>query len=70
MTNAKGKRRGTCPVSSRLFRKLELPTWQYTYVSGSGMTALQKGLAHSCYHGKTRRGCGVPTTQHWCKETP
>ena len=69
MTDAKGKRRGTCRVSSRLFRKLGLPVWQHADVSGSRMTALQKGLVHSYYHGKTRRGCGVLTTQHWCKQT-
>ncbi|XP_041516530.1 60S ribosomal protein L21-like [Microtus oregoni] len=63
MTNTKGKRRGTCYVFSRPFRKhgvVPLATQMQIYKKGDivdikGMSTVQKGMPHKCYHVKTRR---------------
>ncbi|KAM7320081.1 hypothetical protein ACRRTK_020524 [Alexandromys fortis] len=70
MTNIKGKRRGTCCMFSRPFKKhgvVPLATHMQIYkkddnVDTKGMSTVQKGMPHKCYHGKTRRVYSV--TQH------
>ncbi|XP_068388626.1 large ribosomal subunit protein eL21-like [Eschrichtius robustus] len=70
MTNTKGKRRGTRYMFSRPFRKhgvVPLATYVRIYkkdgiVDIKGMDAVQKGMPHKCYHGKTGRVYNV--TQH------
>ncbi|XP_060034244.1 large ribosomal subunit protein eL21-like [Erinaceus europaeus] len=70
MTNTKGKRRGTCYMFSRPFRKygvVPLATYMRIYKKGDivdikGMGTVQKGMPHKCYHGKTGRVYNV--TQH------
>ncbi|XP_023974452.1 60S ribosomal protein L21-like [Physeter macrocephalus] len=70
MTNTKGKRRGTCYMFSRPFRKhgvVPLATYMRIYRKGDivdikGMGTVQKGMPHKCYHGKTGRVYNV--TQH------
>ncbi|XP_054572345.1 60S ribosomal protein L21-like [Eptesicus fuscus] len=70
MTNTKGKRRGRHYMFSRPFRKhgiVPLPTYIRNYKKGDnvdikGMGAIQKGVPHKCYHGKTGRVYNV--TQH------
>ncbi|CAI9168315.1 unnamed protein product [Rangifer tarandus platyrhynchus] len=70
MTNTKGKRRGTCYMFSRPFRKhgiAPLATNMQIYKKGDivdikGMGTVQKGMPHKCYHGKTGRVYSV--TQH------
>ncbi|XP_014243437.1 60S ribosomal protein L21 [Cimex lectularius] len=63
MTNSKGYRRGTRDLFSRGFRRhgtLPLSTYMKVYkvgdiVSIKGNGAMQKGMPHKCYHGKTGR---------------
>ncbi|CAD7676619.1 unnamed protein product [Nyctereutes procyonoides] len=68
MTNTKGKRRGTCYMFSRPFRKhgkrkhgvVPLVTYMRIYKKGDivdikGMGLVQKGMPHKCYHGKSGR---------------
>uniref|UniRef100_A0A8C0TPV2 60S ribosomal protein L21 n=1 Tax=Canis lupus familiaris TaxID=9615 RepID=A0A8C0TPV2_CANLF len=70
MTNTKGKRRGTCYMFSKPFRKhgvVPLATYMRIYKKGDivdikGMGTVQKGMPHKCYHGKTGRVYNV--TQH------
>ncbi|XP_045656564.1 60S ribosomal protein L21-like [Ursus americanus] len=70
MTNTKGKRKGTCYMFFRPFRKhgvVPLATYMQIYKKGDivdikGMGTVQKGMPHKCYHGKTGRVYNV--TQH------
>merc|ERR1712036_611 len=70
MTNAHGKRRGTRYMFSKEFRKKGMPgmaTYMHVYKRGDivdikGNGAIQKGMPHKCYHGKTGRVYNV--TQH------
>ncbi|XP_059120661.1 large ribosomal subunit protein eL21-like [Peromyscus eremicus] len=70
MTSTKGKRRGTCYMFSRPFRKhgvVPLATYMRIYKKGDivdikGMGTVQKEMPRKCYHGKTRRVYNV--TQH------
>ncbi|XP_034846744.1 60S ribosomal protein L21-like [Mirounga leonina] len=70
MTNTKGKRRGTCYMFSRPFRKhgvVLLATYMRIYKKGDivdikGMGTVQKEMPHKCYHGKT--GSVYNVTQH------
>ncbi|XP_055989180.1 60S ribosomal protein L21-like [Sorex fumeus] len=70
MTNTKGKRRGTCYMFSRPFRKhgvAPLATYMHIYKKGDivdikGMGTVQKGMPHKCYNGKTGRVYNV--TRH------
>nr|XP_035969088.1 60S ribosomal protein L21-like [Halichoerus grypus] len=70
MTNTKGKRRGTCYMFSRPFRKhgvVPLATYMRIYKKGDivdikGMDTVQKGMPHKCYYGRTGRVYNV--TQH------
>merc|ERR1739848_662335 len=70
MTNAHGKRRGTRYMFSKQFRKrgvIGLSTYMHIYKRGDivdikGDGAVQKGMPHKCYHGKTGRVFNV--TQH------
>merc|ERR1712080_173278 len=70
MTNAHGKRRGTRYMFSKAFRKhgtLGLARYMKIYKRGDivdikGDGAVQKGMPHKCYHGKTGRVFNV--TQH------
>ncbi|XP_038438270.1 60S ribosomal protein L21-like [Canis lupus familiaris] len=63
MTNTKGKRRGTRSMFSRPFRKHGVvPLATYMRICKKGdivhikeMGAVQKGMPHKCYHGKTGR---------------
>lgn len=63
MTNAKGYRRGTRDLFSRKFRKhgtIPLSTYMKVYKVGDivdvkGNGAVQKGMPHKAYHGKTGR---------------
>ena len=63
MTNSKGYRRGTRDLFSRKFRKrgvIPLSTYMRTYKVGDivdikGNGAVQKGMPHKVYHGKTGR---------------
>ncbi|XP_039744044.1 60S ribosomal protein L21-like [Pteropus medius] len=71
MTNTTGKRRGTCYMFSRPFRKhgaVLLATYMQTYKKGDivaikGVSTVQKGMSRKNYHGKTGRVYNV-TTQH------
>merc|ERR1712036_209344 len=70
MTNAHGKRRGTRYMFSKAFRNKGMPglaTYMHVYKRGDivdikGNGAIQKGMPHKCYHGKTGRVFNV--TQH------
>ncbi|XP_073749607.1 large ribosomal subunit protein eL21-like [Callorhinus ursinus] len=70
MTNTKGKRRGTCSMFSRPFRKhgvVPLATYMRINKKGDtvdtkGMGPVHKGMPRKCYHGKTGRVYNV--TQH------
>ncbi|XP_059998084.1 large ribosomal subunit protein eL21-like [Lagenorhynchus albirostris] len=70
MTNTKTKRRGTCYMFSRPFRKhrvVLLATYMRIYKKGDivdikGTGTLHKGMPHKCYHGKT--GSVYNVTQH------
>merc|ERR1711931_50234 len=70
MTNAHGKRRGTRYMFSKAFRKhgtLGLARYMKIYKRGDivdikGDGAVQKGMPHKAYHGKTGRIFNV--TQH------
>ncbi|XP_036915761.1 60S ribosomal protein L21-like [Sturnira hondurensis] len=70
MTNTKGKRRGTCYMFSRPFRKhgaVPLAAYMRIYKKGDivdtkGMGTVQKGMPHKCCHGKAGRVYNV--TQH------
>ncbi|XP_041359165.1 60S ribosomal protein L21-like [Gigantopelta aegis] len=70
MTNTKGYRRGTRYMFSRPFRKhgvIPLSTYMKIYKRGDivdikGHGAVQKGMPHKVYHGKTGRVYNV--TQH------
>merc|ERR1712178_117623 len=70
MTNAHGKRRGTRYMFSKEFRNKGMPglaTYMHVYKRGDivdikGNGAIQKGMPHKCYHGKTGRVYNV--TQH------
>ncbi|XP_036100413.1 60S ribosomal protein L21-like [Molossus molossus] len=70
MTNTKGKRRGTCSMFSRPFRKhgvVPLATYMRIYKKGDivdikGMGTVQNGMPHKYSHGKTGRVYNV--TQH------
>ena len=70
MTNTKGYRRGTRYMFSRPFRKhgiIPLSTYFKCYKRGDivdikGNGAVQKGMPHKVYHGKTGRVYNV--TQH------
>uniref|UniRef100_A0A8C2MRT3 60S ribosomal protein L21 n=1 Tax=Cricetulus griseus TaxID=10029 RepID=A0A8C2MRT3_CRIGR len=63
MRNTKGKRRGTCYMLSRPFRKhgvVPLAMYMLMYKKGDivdikGMGTVQKGMPHKCYHGKIGR---------------
>merc|ERR1719187_1471168 len=63
MTNTKGYRRGTRYMFARDFRKrgaIPLSTYMKTYRRGDivdikGCGAVQKGMPHKAYHGKTGR---------------
>ncbi|XP_058549208.1 large ribosomal subunit protein eL21-like [Neofelis nebulosa] len=63
MTNTKGKRRGTCCMFPRPFRKhgaVPLATYMRIYKKGDivdikGMSTAQKGMPHKCYYGKSGR---------------
>uniref|UniRef100_A0A8C4MAJ8 60S ribosomal protein L21 n=1 Tax=Equus asinus TaxID=9793 RepID=A0A8C4MAJ8_EQUAS len=63
MTNTKGKRRGTCYMFSRPFRKhriVPLATYMQIYKKGDivdikGMGTVPEGVPHKCDHGKTGR---------------
>ncbi|XP_037693679.1 60S ribosomal protein L21-like, partial [Choloepus didactylus] len=69
-TNTKGKKRGTCYMFSRTFRKhgvVPLATYTRIYKKGDivdikGMGTVQKRMPHKCYHCKTGRVYNV--TQH------
>lgn len=70
MTNSKGYRRGTRDLFSRRFRThgtIPLSTYMKVYKVGDivdvrGNGAVQKGMPHKVYHGKTGRVYNV--TQH------
>ncbi|XP_053510980.1 60S ribosomal protein L21-like [Artibeus jamaicensis] len=70
MTNTKRKRRGTCYMFSKPFRKhgvVPLATYMWIYKKGDvvdmkGMGTVQNGMPHRCYHGKTGRVYSV--TKH------
>merc|ERR1711887_258999 len=70
MTNAHGKRRGTRYMFSKAFRNKGMPglaTYMHVYKRGDivdikGNGAIQKGMPHKVYHGKTGRVYNV--TQH------
>ncbi|XP_059944419.1 large ribosomal subunit protein eL21-like [Mesoplodon densirostris] len=70
MTNTERKRRGTCYMFFRPFRKhrvAPLATYMRLYKKGDivdikGMGTVHKGMPHKCYHGKTGRVYNV--TQH------
>merc|ERR1711976_416904 len=70
MTNTKGYRRGTRYMFSRQFRKkgtIPLSTYLKCYKRGDivdikGSGAVQKGMPHKSYHGRTGRVFNV--TQH------
>merc|ERR1712066_434601 len=70
MTNATGKRRGTRYMFSKAFRNKGMPglaTYMHVYKRGDivdikGNAAIQKGMPHKVYHGKTGRVYNV--TQH------
>merc|ERR1711879_1082808 len=70
MTNATGKRRGTRYMFSKAFRNKGMPglsTYMHVYRRGDivdikGNGAIQKGMPHKVYHGKTGRVYNV--TQH------
>ena len=70
MTNTKGYRRGTRYLFKKAFRKHgTLPTTTYLtvfkrgdYVDIKGDGAVQKGMPHKCYHGRTGKVYNV--TQH------
>merc|ERR1712062_180915 len=70
MTNTKGYRRGTRYMFSRQFKKhgvTKLSTYMRVYKRGDivdikGDGAIQKGMPHKAYHGKTGRVYNV--TQH------
>ncbi|KAL3879554.1 hypothetical protein ACJMK2_031848 [Sinanodonta woodiana] len=70
MTNTKGYRRGTRYMFSRRFRKhgvIPLSTYMKVYKRGDtvdikGNGAVQKGMPHKSYHGKT--GTVFNVTQH------
>merc|ERR1712235_20444 len=70
MTNATGKRRGTRYMFSKAFRNKGMPglaTYMHVYKRGDivdikGNGAIQKGMPHKVYHGKTGRVYNV--TQH------
>ncbi|KAL1137926.1 hypothetical protein AAG570_009621 [Ranatra chinensis] len=70
MTNSKGYRRGTRDMFSRKFRRrgvIPLSTYMKVYRVGDivnikGNGAVQKGMPHKSYHGKTGRVFNV--TQH------
>merc|ERR1711915_219752 len=72
MTNAHGKRRGTRYMFSKAFRKhgtFGLARYMHIYKRGDivdikGDGAVQKGMPHKIYHGKTGRVFNV--TQHAC----
>nr|CAD7592691.1 unnamed protein product [Timema genevievae] len=63
MTNSKGYRRGTRDLFSRKFRRhgtIPLSTYMKVYKVGDivdikGNGAVQKGMPHKIYHGKTGR---------------
>merc|ERR1711981_408871 len=63
MTNATGKRRGTRYMFSKAFRNKGMPglaTYMHVYKRGDivdikGNGAIQKGMSHKAYHGKTGR---------------
>merc|ERR1711981_1482860 len=63
MTNATGKRRGTRYMFSKAFRNKGMPglaTYMHVYKRGDivdikGNGAIQKGMPHKAYHGKTGR---------------
>merc|ERR1712036_4432 len=63
MTNAHGKRRGTRYMFSKEFRNKGMPglaTYMHVYKRGDivdikGDGAIQKGMPHKVYHGKTGR---------------
>ncbi|WP_411027492.1 hypothetical protein, partial [Salmonella sp. s54925] len=74
MTNSKGKRRGTRYMFSRSFRKHgtnKMSTYLKVFKMGDivdikGDGAIQKGMPHKTYHGKTgrvfnvtKRGLGI-----------
>uniref|UniRef100_A0A8C6RHD7 Large ribosomal subunit protein eL21 n=1 Tax=Nannospalax galili TaxID=1026970 RepID=A0A8C6RHD7_NANGA len=52
MTNTKEKKRGTCYMFSRPFRKHGV---KGDIVDIKGMGTVQKGMPHKCYHSKTGR---------------
>ncbi|XP_072481046.1 large ribosomal subunit protein eL21-like [Notamacropus eugenii] len=70
MINPKEKRRGTRSMFSRPFQKhgvVPLATYMQIYKKGDivdikGMSTVQQGMPHKCYHGKTGRVYNV--TQH------
>merc|ERR1712158_5332 len=70
MTNAHGKRRGTRYMFSKAFRKtgvIGLAKYMHIYKRGDivdikGDGAVQKGMPHKAYHGKTGRVFNV--SQH------
>jgi len=70
MTNSKGYRRGTRHLFSRKFRTrgvIPLSTYMKTYKKGDivdirGNGAVQKGMPHKIYHGRT--GVVYNVTQH------
>ncbi|XP_058915529.1 large ribosomal subunit protein eL21-like [Kogia breviceps] len=70
MTNTEGKRRGTRYMFSRPFRKhavVPLATYMRIHEKGDivdikGVGAVEKGMPHKCYRGKTGRVYRV--TQH------
>lgn len=70
MTNSKGYRRGTRHLFSRKFRKhglIPLSTYMKVYKKGDrvdikGNGAVQKGMPHKSYHGRT--GVIYNVTQH------
>jgi len=72
MTNAHGKRRGTRYMFSKAFRKtgtIGLAKYLHIYKRGDivdikGDGAVQKGMPHKSYHGKTGRVYNI--TQHAC----
>merc|ERR1711981_340050 len=70
MTNATGKRRGTRYMFSKAFRNKGMPglaTYMHVYKRGDivdikGNGAIQKGMPHKAYHGKTGRVFNVTQT--------
>merc|ERR1712036_114456 len=70
MTNAHGKRRGTRYMFSKEFRNKGMPglaTYMHVYKRGDivdikGNGAIQKGMPHKAYHGKTGRVFNVTQT--------